>query len=47
MTNAFIAPASAHQPQRFVIGEGEDIDAARASGEWIAADADSVTEADP
>ena len=32
----FVAGATATQPQRFVIAEAEDIDAAQASGKWIA-----------
>lgn len=33
---AFIAAGTARQSQRFVIGAGESVDVAQASGEWIA-----------
>jgi len=36
--NAFIAAGTAVQPQRFVIGAGETVDQAQASGEWLACD---------
>lgn len=47
MTNAFIAPASARQPQRLVIGDGETLDEVQASEAWIAADPETVTEPEP
>jgi hypothetical protein len=36
--SAFVAPGTASQPQRFVIGAGDDVDAAQASGAWLATD---------
>lgn len=47
MTNAFIAPDGASQPQRYVIGAGETLDDVQASGEWIAAEPDAVVDPDP
>jgi len=40
MTDAreFVARGTAHQPQRFVIGEGETVDEIQTSGAWIASD---------
>lgn len=35
---AFITAATASQPQRFVVGAGDDRDDAQASGAWVATD---------
>lgn len=47
MTNTFIAPGTARQPQRYVIGNGDTLEEAQASGEWIAADPESVRGPEP
>ena len=41
---AFIRAGSATQPQRFVVGDGKDLDAAQASGAWLATDAPAEVE---
>jgi len=35
---AFVAPATASQPQRLVIGPGDTVDEAQASEAWLATD---------
>lgn len=35
----FVAAATASQPQRFVIGAGDTLDAVQGSGRWLATDA--------
>lgn len=37
-SQSFIAAGSAAQPQRFVVGEGDTVDDAQASGAWLATD---------
>lgn len=44
---AFLAAGSGTQPQRLVIGEGDSVDEASASGAWLAIDADHVAEVRP
>lgn len=43
--NTFIGHATARQPQRIIVGEGQTIDAVQATGAWIAMDADDCVEA--
>jgi hypothetical protein len=33
-----VAPGTATQPQRLLVGEGETVDAMQASGAWLASD---------
>jgi hypothetical protein len=36
---ALMTSATRTQPQRFVLGTGDDVDAMQATGEWLATDA--------
>jgi hypothetical protein len=35
---ATVVAGTATQPQRFVVYEGDDVDAAQASGQWVSAE---------